>query len=165
MVIPILSLVIAVLAVFVGPVITLKIGRKQVELSRRIASKQIVAPMRQAWINTFRNKLAELTGSAIHNFDNRSPATMGLKDEERRRLTQLEQEIELLINPTEVDHRELIAAIRDMLTALEGDPPYDRFPSDQESALFDSSLAKATTLGQKIFKAEWDRIKNDIEKP
>jgi hypothetical protein len=61
-----MSLIIAALAVFVGPLVTLRIGRKQIELSRRIASKQVVAPMRQAWINTFREKLAELTGNAFH---------------------------------------------------------------------------------------------------
>jgi hypothetical protein len=147
---------VAALAVFVGPFVTLKIGRQQTELSRRIASKQIVAPMRQAWINAFRDKLAELTGSAFHYVNTRLTDTWNLKDEEQRRLTQLEHEIELFINPTEADHKELIATIRQMLRALEkGDRP------DQ----FNSAREKATMLGQKIFKTEWDRIKNDIEKP
>jgi len=30
---------------------------------------------------------------------------------------------------------------------------------------FNDDLRKAKSLGQKIFKTEWDRIKADIEKP
>jgi hypothetical protein len=54
--IPVLSLIVAALAVFFGPLITLKISRKQFELSRRIADKQIIAPMRQAWIEKLRGE-------------------------------------------------------------------------------------------------------------
>lgn len=152
--IPIVSLIIAVLAVLFGPLVILKIGRKQIELSRRIASKQIVAPMRQAWINNLREKLAELSSSAHHywnaGFEER-------KDEEYKRLTQLEEEIKLLINPTEEDHKELVDTIRQMLSALE------RGTRDAEE--FFAAREKTTTLGQKIFKTEWSRIKDDIEKP
>lgn len=154
LVIPILSLVVAILAVFVGPIITLKLGTKQTELSRRIASKQIVAPMRQAWINNFREKLAELMSSALHywnaGFENR-------KDEEYKRLGHLEAEILLTINPTETDHKELLAAIRQMMLALErGANDFSRFST---------AFERVTSLGQKIFKTEWDKIKNDIDKP
>lgn len=156
-VIPILSLIVAVLAVFVGPFVTLKLGRKQIELSRRIASKQIVAPMRQAWINTLREKLAELTGSAFHYWNTRLVGTDELKDEEQKRLTQLEHEMELLINPTEEDHRELLDAIREMLGVMERNKGGE--------GKFTSAREKTTMLGQKIFKTEWNRIKDDIEKP
>ena len=157
--IPVLSLIIAALAVFVGPLVTLRIGRKQIELSRRVASKQIVAPMRQAWINTFREKLAELTGSAVHYWYNRplGAETKELGDEEQRRLTQLEHEIELFINPTEEDHKELLEAIRQMILVLER--------GSEEKGRFNPAREKATMLGQKIFKTEWNRIKNDIERP
>ncbi|SRR6266446_1303187 len=158
-IIPILSLVIALLAVFIGPLITLKIGSRQTELSRRIASKQIVAPMRQAWINTFREKLSEFTSAAFHYWNVRQ-VTVGmveLKDEEQRRLAQLEHEIELLINPTEPDHKELVETIKQIPWRLER--------GTDESGELNLLMDKATTLGQKIFKTEWDRIKNDIEKP
>jgi uncharacterized protein YneF (UPF0154 family) len=85
--IPILSLAVAALAVFVGPFITLRISRRQFELSRRIADKQIVAPMRQAWINNLREKVAELSSSALHywNKDWSRPLhdSEDLKDEEQ----------------------------------------------------------------------------------
>jgi uncharacterized protein YneF (UPF0154 family) len=67
--IPILSLLIAAIAVFVGPAISVYIAKRQIRASSEIAneqirmtlkasSKQITAPMRQAWINCLRNLLA-----------------------------------------------------------------------------------------------------------
>jgi hypothetical protein len=134
-------------------------SERQIELSRRIASKQIVAPMRQAWINTFREKLAELTGSTFHYWNMRSVVrgTVELSDEEQMRLIQIEHEIELFINPTERDHTELMEALRKVLGLLE------RGTDDRGE--FNAALHKARMLGQKIFKTEWNRIKDDIEKP
>ncbi len=158
LVLPILSLIVAALAVFFGPLITLKMSARQIELSRRIASKQIVAPMRQEWINTFREKLAELTGSAFHYWNMRFiiKGAVELSDDEQRRLVQIEHEIELFINPTEQDHRELMEALRKVLGLLER--------GTDERGEFNPALDKATILGQKIFKTEWNRIKDDIEK-
>lgn len=155
--IPVLSLIVAALAVFFGPFITLYIGRKQIELSRRIASKQIVAPMRQAWINDIRDKLAELSSTALHflnaGFEQR-------KDEEYKRLHQLEEEITLRINPSEPDHLELLKTIRKMMLALQSGV-HDVEILDN----FIEAHQKTRSLGQRIFKTEWNRIKDDIEKP
>lgn len=86
--IPVLSLLVAALAVFVGPLVSWAMTRRQLEASQRIASRQLVGPMRQAWINDLRAKLAELLSSALHyfvaGFEDRT-------DKEYRRLTQLEQ--------------------------------------------------------------------------
>jgi uncharacterized protein YneF (UPF0154 family) len=87
--IPILSLLIAAIAVFVGPAISVYIAKRQIRASSEIAneqirmtlkasSKQITAPMRQAWINCLRNLLAEISSSALHyyvaGFEERIPA-------------------------------------------------------------------------------------------
>ena len=153
---PILSLVIAALAVFVGPFITLRLGRNQIELSRRIASKQIVAPMRQAWINELRSKVAELSSGALHywntGFDDR-------KDEEVRRVWQLQEEIKLLINPNEEDHKTLVDTIQQLLSAMQKGVKRDAAND------FFAAHHNTTILSQKIFKDEWNRIKGDIEKP
>jgi hypothetical protein len=153
---PVLSLIIAALAVFVGPFITLRIGRKQIELSRRIASKQIVAPMRQAWINELRNKVAELSGSALHywntGFDDR-------KDEEVKRIWQLEEEIKLMINPIEEDHKKLVETVRQLLWAMQ------RGVAMNAAEDFSTARITMTAISQKIFKQEWNRIKDDIENP
>lgn len=62
----ILSLIVAILAVFIGPIISLRIARRQVCSSLEIANKQVIAPMRQAWINNLRDLISELTSSALH---------------------------------------------------------------------------------------------------
>ena len=106
-----------------------------------------------------REKLAELTGRAFHCWNTRS-VTRGkveLNDEEQMRLTQIEHEIGLFINPTEQDHRELMEALEKVLELLER--------GTDEQGQFSPALHKATMLGQKIFKTEWNRIKDDIEKP
>lgn len=66
--IPILSLAVAVLAVFVGPLLSQRVARRQVVSSLEVANKQIIAPMRQVWINNLRNLLAELASSALHYY-------------------------------------------------------------------------------------------------
>jgi len=48
MVIPVLSLLVAAIAVFVGPLISWSIANRQVQSSLAVANKQIIAPMRQA---------------------------------------------------------------------------------------------------------------------
>src|ERR1035437_5167435 len=65
LIVSVLSLVVAALAVFVGPIISLYIGRRQVASTLEVANKQITAPMRQAWINSLRDLLAELTRIGI----------------------------------------------------------------------------------------------------
>jgi hypothetical protein len=159
LILPVMSLIVAILAVFVGPLITLKMSERQIELSRRVASKQIVAPMRQAWINTFREKLAEFISAAFHYWNVRQvmAGRVELKDEEQRRLAQLEYEIRLLINPTESDHQQLVETIKQIPWRLER--------GDDEFGEINPLMEKATALGQRIFKTEWNRIKDDIEKP
>lgn len=114
--------------------------------------------MRQAWINSFREKLAELTSSACHYWNIRqvNNGILSVTDEEYRRLVQLEHEIELFINPNEDEHRELLESLQSILTVLDG---------QYAKSDFNGERARATALGQRIFKAEWDRIKTDIEKP
>jgi uncharacterized protein YneF (UPF0154 family) len=59
-VIPVLSLVVALLAVFVGPFVSWKVVKKQIESSSRTARQQMLGPMRQAWINELRELIAEV---------------------------------------------------------------------------------------------------------
>ena len=61
---PFVSLVVAALAVFVGPWISARATNRQVRASLIAANKQIVAPMRQAWINSLREKVADVLSTA-----------------------------------------------------------------------------------------------------
>lgn len=65
---PVLSLVVAALAVFVVPLISWLITKRQLASLLEVANKQIIAPMRQAWINNLRDLVAELTSSALHYY-------------------------------------------------------------------------------------------------
>ena len=46
--IPVLSLIVAALAVVFGPLISWRIAKRQIEASAEVANKQITAPMRQS---------------------------------------------------------------------------------------------------------------------
>ena len=146
--IPVLSLLVAALAVFVGPLVSWAMARRQLETSQLIARRQLVGPMRQAWINDLRRALAELLSSALHyfvaGFDDRT-------DKEYRRLTELEQEIILMVNPNEKEHVALLATIRDMVGALQ---------AGRLEGQFTSSYEQATELAQRILKTEWNRVRD-----
>jgi hypothetical protein len=146
--IPILSLVVAVLAVFVGPLISWVITKRQLEAAVRIASLQIVAPMRQTWINELRQKLSEFSSSALHyfvaGFENRT-------DAEYKRMAALEHEIALMLSPDDQpEHGELLQAIRKMLAALE--------TASTRSDEFVEAQNKAEDLSRSILKTEWQNV-------
>jgi hypothetical protein len=152
--IPILSLIVAALAVFVGPLISLKVARRQVISSLEVANKQIIAPMRQAWINSLRDLLAEFAGSALHYFvagyEDRS-------DAEYLRLSLLEHKISLMLNAKEDDHRNIEILMREMLKAIESGRK-----GDTDFQVSHPALMK---LSREVLKREWDRVKDPIKMP
>lgn len=150
--ITIISLAIALLAVFVGPIISFIITKRQIVSSQSIAHRQIVMPMRQEWINNLRKLLAEILSSSLHYF------TAGYEernDKEYERMVELETNIILLLNPNENDNKELLKCINKMVTSLweRGPKQYDEFVPSYENV-------KRLSLG--ILKKEWDRIKTGI---
>lgn len=146
--IPILSLVVAALAVFVGPVISWYAAKRQLTSSLAVANKQIVAPMRQAWINNLRDVLSELLSSALHyyvsGYEDRT-------DAEYQRIELLNYKMKLMLNPKEDDHRRLEQLVDQMIGALSS--------GDSE---FEPSHKAALALSRKVFKREWDRVKDTI---
>jgi hypothetical protein len=149
--VPVLSLIVAFLAVLFGPLISLRITRRQIVSSLTVANKQITAPMRQAWINNLRDLLAELTSTALHysvaGYEERT-------DEEYRRLTLLEHKVQLMLNAKEEDHRRLESLMRTMVGALgQG--------KDGDNEFIDSHKA-IMPLSRQILKREWDRIKEPL---
>ena len=150
--IPVLSLLVAALAVFVGPFISLRIARRQVISSLEVANKQIVAPMRQAWINSLRDVLSELTSSALHylvaGYEDRT-------DEEYQRLTLLEHKVQLMLNFKEEDHRKLEQLIRTMISSLD--------TGKEAEKDFQEAYPEVLKLSREVLKREWDRVKEPIE--
>lgn len=151
-VIPILSLVVAALAVLFGPLISWWTVSRQVGSSLEIANKQIIAPMRQAWINNLRDILAELFSSTHHyylaGFDERS-------DKEYQRLELLEQKIQLMLNPKEADHIQLEKVIRRMISAVESGKDGDRD--------FTRVRPEVVELSRQILKREWNVVQERIQ--
>lgn len=161
--IAILSLIVAALAVFVGPLVSWFITKRQISASvdltakqtrvnLAVANKQIIAPMRQAWINALRDLLAELTSSALHyyvaGFEERT-------DEEYRRLTLLEHKVAMMLNPTEDDHKQLEQLIRQLISALER--------GRESEAGFPDVHRAVVVLSRQIIKREWNVVKERIE--
>jgi Zn-dependent protease with chaperone function len=147
----ILSLIVAALAVFIGPLISLKIARRQVLSSLEVANKQLIAPMRQAWINALRDLLSELSSSALHyyvaGYEERS-------DQDYQRLTLLEHKVLRMLNAKEEDHRKLEHLIRAMVRALGH--------GEEGRHIFESTHPAMMDLAREILKREWDRVRLPI---
>ena len=109
----------------------------------------MLGPMRQAWINSLRRSVAEFLSLTLHyavaGFEDRT-------DAEYQRLTLLEQEVVLTVNPLEDDHRALIHEMRILVGSLGGGV---KMP-DQN---FIKSHKQVTCLAQRILKQEWNRIR------
>jgi len=160
--IPILSLIVAALAVFVGPIISWSIAKRQIRAASLLAkdqirssleasNKQIIAPMRQAWINNLRDVLSELTSSALHYY------VSGFEDrteKEYQRVKLLESKVRLMLNAKEDDHQRLEALIRKMIAAIH----YEKGKED----VFPDLHTEVVALSRTILKREWDRVKEPI---
>ena len=150
--IPILSLIIAGIAVFFGPLISIFVTKNTLRTNSRIAAKNLISPIRQEWINDLRNTLIELTSKSAHYMVS---GTEDRKDSEYYRITELEHKIKLLINPLESDHTLLVESIREMTRSLyKGGMKNETFFWEKHS--------KIIAISQKILKREWERVKNDI---
>jgi hypothetical protein len=150
---PVLSLIVAVLAVIVGPLVSWQVAKRQSATSLRVSNKQIIAPMRQAWINSLRELVAELLGKCAHywaaGFEDRT-------DSEYLRITELVDRLQLFINPNEDDHIQLLKSVNGMKSAL------SRGSNQETDREFWSAHRMTAELAQKIFKSEWNRVKNEI---
>jgi hypothetical protein len=131
--------------------VSLALANNQIRSALDTANKQITAPMRQAWINSLRDLLAEITANALHyyvaGYEDRS-------DKEYYRLTFLKSKVELMLNPKEDDHQRLMELISQMIVSLErtkGQP--DEFPEFHGQVM---SVAKT------VLKREWNVVKEPI---
>ena len=147
-----LALIVAVLAVIVGPVVSLCIARRQIRALAEVADKQITAPMRQAWINKLRELLAELTADT--EIARRAGGVGKRSDEDTRHLFLLLDHIDLMLNPNEADHQRLYKLMRALVDELK-----DGQGTDDE--LF-ARRAEVIDLSKKILKHEWRRVKEPI---
>lgn len=151
--IQLLSVVVALTAVIVGPLISLLVAKKQTESSKAVADLQaranVLSKNRQDWINTLRIEIAGFISSVTMVL----PMLLTQKDslEMHKLLSQLQLHLaktKLLINPKEDDHTALISkmeSVKNHVMSFKGQP--------QE--LTDELVA----LAQKVLKREWERVK------
>ena len=136
--IPILSLSVALLSVFFGPLI-----------SASVSKRAMLSPMRQKWINDLRSLLSEISGSCLHywqaGYEDRT-------DEEYKRISDLTHQVIFHLNPNEEEHNKLIMVIRCLEESLskgkEGDSEFFE--------AYDELLVQ----GRKVLKTEWEVVKN-----
>lgn len=163
---PVISLIIAAAAVIVGPMISLKISKDHRDISLKLATKHLVAPMRQVWIESLRDKVSEFLSlsfwyyvSGLHDHAISSDAPDYEAEEETqqskadRKLSFLATQIELMLNPEEADHIALIEHLKNCRYSAFGGGVSAEFPDHHEAA-------KAQC--KKILKREWERVKNEI---
>lgn len=141
----------ALVAVIVGPIISIYVARRQIRAS-------VVSTNRQVWITTLRDAIAEwLTAEQVFyiskhtDFWEKADTQKSLE-----RLVMLQYRIRLLINPKEADHAMLVQLLRkesdDLTEELDSTPE----PYDKTKVYGDDEII---SLAQSILKREWQRVK------
>ena len=140
------ALCVAFVALFIAPIV-----------NARISKRQVIAPMRQAWINSLRDKVSEVLAIVAINRLNYCPSSHW-NDEKKdkankrdlenyERLMLLESSVSLHINANESDHINLIDLISIVIKQY-----HDSFVSDENKS-------KLLELSQKVLKDEWEATK------
>jgi hypothetical protein len=156
---PVVSLVsasTALVASVVGPIVALTIARRQYNAT-------VISTSRQKWIETLRDTLAELvalTRAALvvkskwkDQWDrgrgplNADPAMLEMFEH----IVLAQSKIELLMNPTDTDHRLLHETIETAISRLSAEESLE--PETQ------SDIRDVTRLGQAILGRAWQRVK------
>ncbi|MEZ8771030.1 hypothetical protein AB6D79_23550 [Vibrio alginolyticus] len=140
------ALGVAFLALFIAPIVNARISRRQV-----------IAPLRQAWINSLRDKLAEILSIvSVARFDIVSSIDASTETRDRslnedrlryERLVFLVASIELHINSRESDHQSLVVLLKEISQGYHDN-------NDVEPR-----VAELVELSQKILSDEWKATK------
>lgn len=149
----VISACVALVSAIVGPLISLKIAKKQINAS-------ILSGNRQEWINTLRNEVSGFVSVISVLGALRAGSYKGVTSDEAnkfgREAVERKSKIELLLNPTESLHNELITAIEGAVSiAIHS----ELVPNAVEQRRYiDQILNKSKT----ILKQEWVRVKKGV---
>ena len=110
---PIISAVTALVAVVVGPLVSVYVVRRQIHAS-------VVSANRQKWIDDLRDQLTELITGIRFLGLHRSLEHIDEKEfvERLQRLVLVETKVNLLLNPNEKDHEALSKTIRQAIEKI-----------------------------------------------
>jgi hypothetical protein len=139
----VLSLVVAAVAVFFGPLIQLFIAKVQIRAA-------ILSANRQRWIDQLREQIAQFLVLAS---DLKTNAVFRIYDAETTFKKNLEMQlrrstIQLLLNPNEKDHKRLVELIGSATANISTPPDKDT-----------TDLTIIVSLSQAVLKREWERVK------
>lgn len=140
------SLCVAFTALFVAPFV-----------NTQNSKRQVVAPMRQAWINNLRDKISETLAIMSVNRLNYCPSSDWNEERKERvekrdlevyeKLMLLIASINLYINPEEPDHIELVKLLESAADDY------------HKAVVTDEKHAEIILLSQRVLKKEWEVTK------
>lgn len=147
----IVSSITALVAVIVGPLVTVYVANKNIKSS-------VVSKNRQDWINRLRNEIAELLKEIQYVPSAYEARTLTIEQaiEKHGVILSKVEIIKLLINPKEADHEDLVRQIT--LASEKVIEAIKRKKGDADS--FKTMSSNIVTISQSILKREWERVKN-----
>ena len=157
---PIVSAATALVAVILGPVISYKIAKAQMRTGTDIAYRQVISPIRQAWIDNLRQCMVEVLHVSLQYYtagvydgidiDSLPDAGESVRSKMNYKMEHILSKMQLMLNPDEQDNKMLIEKLRSCyVQALEDD--HVKFPESHKSA---EALCKA------VLKREWEAVKS-----
>lgn len=140
----------ALVAVVVGPLLSIYVARKQI-------NSAALSTNRQEWINKLRNVLAELITIIRHVPPAYAANSITGKEAiaKHGELTEKVELVKLLLNPKETDHQELVGLVTSASTQMR-----DAINQQQGNAMkLGEAAERVVAQSQIILKREWERVK------
>lgn len=145
-VLAILSAATALIAVVMGPLVSLWAARRQSRVT-------VLSANRQAWINTLRDLIAECMAiSGFIHIADWSDRKQSEFDEKMERFALLVAKIRLMLNPNEQDHKRLSEMLGQLMNSM-------RSLNEKDPVKGAQLMKDFLPLSQTILKREWERVK------
>jgi hypothetical protein len=145
-VLAILSAATALIAVVMGPLVSLWAARRQSRVT-------VLSANRQAWINTLRDLIAECMAiSGFIHIADWSDRKQSEFDEKMERFALLVAKIRLMLNPNEQDHKRLSEMLGQLMKSM-------RSLNEKDPVKGAQLMKDFLPLSQTILKREWERVK------
>ena len=149
----------ALIAVVLGPLVSIYVVNRQIKASTSIADRQIKATVvstnRIAWINAFRDLVADyITSMAIIS------QVTEIEDSDIKNVAFLSEKVKLFFDLTRSDHLELHNKLGSITIAfLDRGDQTDPEALDSLDERISEGLREITALTQELLKREWERVK------
>ncbi len=171
--VPVISALTALVAVIVGPFVALCVTRRQIKAQLDVARKQITAQVdvagrqitaqvvsanRQVWIDTLRDEITSFVTEYRMALVLHAYSELATKEAARdivRSFTFSRIKIELLVNPKEEGHAQLIDLLESAITFIANHKSGTTKAKDGMK-----EMREIVDLSQSILKREWDRVKS-----